>query len=124
MTMVFMKVAVADEPAHSESRKPRLTTSRRPDPRMSARVGRTRESTTSGVSTFAEASSSRSSIWVTEPAPMTLPRSPRARRRRALCRGDGAGADDVAEVAQRAEQPDQQWGDRQDLPERGFRREP
>ena len=72
--MVFMNVAVADDPAHSESTKPRLTTSSRPDPRMSASVGRTSESTTSGVSTFAEASSSRSSIWVTEPAPMTFPR--------------------------------------------------
>ena len=69
--MVFMNVAVADEPAHSDSTKPTLTTSSRPDPRMSASVGRTRESTTSAVSTWAEASSSRSSIWRTEATPMT-----------------------------------------------------
>ena len=96
-----MNVAVADDPAHSASRKPRLTTSRRPPARMSFSVGATSESTTFGVTTSAEAASSRSSI----------------------CR-DGVVADDVAEVAQRPEQPDQQRRDGEHLPERGLGRQP
>src|SRR3982751_3945565 len=101
MTMVFMKVAVAEDPAHSASRKPRLTTSARPEPRMSDSVGATRSSTTSGVSTWAAAVTSWSSICRTDPLP-----------------------DNRAEVAERAEQPDQQGGHGQDLPERRLGGEP
>jgi hypothetical protein len=69
-----MNVAVADEPAHRDSRKPRLSRSRRPEPRMSSRVGATRLSTTPGVSTSADAVRSWSSIWRTDASPISEPR--------------------------------------------------
>ncbi len=69
-----MNVAVAEEPAHSDSRKPRLTTSSRPDPRMSVRVGCTSVCTTVSVRPSEASCTSRSSISVTESCPMNDPR--------------------------------------------------
>ena len=76
MTIVFMNVAVADDPAHSDEQEAEADAGRAgPEPRMSSSVGRDQVvDDVGGQHLGRRASSSRSSISRTEASPMTAPR--------------------------------------------------